>query len=190
VIPRPPGLSWTQEYRRALFIAVERDDVALLERALKRPNTAIDGVLNDDHRTALMEAAAQRRARIVEALLAHGAQITVQDSRGRTPLRFAVEAQEAAMVERLLVASGQEVIDCADVQQRTPLMEAVARKLPEIAEVRRTAEQCNRLWQVAVLLLMLLLLLIMMSMMRMMVSTMSSMMMSMILRCGWRREGS
>ena len=123
-----------EEGKTLLMLAVEdnrKDIVELLLTARADPNRAFDGE-EAEGITALMLAAKKQALYVVPLLLAHGAFINRQDSKGKAALHYAVEYDEDDDLDRdpqvvkiLLKAGADANLTCTDKFDNggvTPLM--------------------------------------------------------------------
>lgn len=95
----------------ALIPAAERGHVAVVETLLTRTDVAVNHI-NNLGWTALLEAiilsdGGMAHQRIVQLLVAHGADVTIADSGGVTPVRHA-RARGFTEIERILVEAGAQ----------------------------------------------------------------------------------
>ena len=82
-----------------------------MARGVKRP------------RPALLDAVIDGDAKMLERLLAQGADVNVQDSAGWSALHFAAQRQDADQIRRLLAAGAD--VEATDAYGNTPLFRAV-----------------------------------------------------------------
>jgi Ankyrin repeats (3 copies) len=85
--------------------AAEVGDVPALQGLLDRQ--AVIDARDDSGRTALMLATLHGQTRVVEALLAHGADPNAADTRGTTPLQAAIAGNQEAIAAALQRAGGR-----------------------------------------------------------------------------------
>jgi ankyrin repeat protein len=110
----------TKDGETALYLAASSNDTEKALRLLAR-QAQVNIVTHGPRNTALHLAAAQNNVRLVESLLDHNADPSIQDSRGRTPLHYAAQIQSIAVL-RLLVAKvhpGSKLI--RDMDGRSPV---------------------------------------------------------------------
>jgi ankyrin repeat protein len=120
VAPEPDGK--TAARADALFDAARRGDVAMLAEAIQRHEMSENEIEADTQMSLLMWAASNRRAEAVEWLLARGADLEAQTTRG-TALVVAPSGDGGSAMVRMLLERG------ADPNRRTlaghtPLMHA------------------------------------------------------------------
>jgi uncharacterized protein len=113
--------------REFLFVAAAAggDAKAVAEVLAAGKVQNVDAVFGYRKSTAMMAAAGNGHAAVVEMLLAAGAKVDWRNSYQETPLRTAAENGHEAVV-KLLMAAGA-AIDSADILKQRPLMDA-ARK--------------------------------------------------------------
>lgn len=103
----------------------------LLEGAKDELSDAESALKNSEHSHAaeeepLFAAIKGQSVRIADLFLNHGADMSIQDDRDRTPLLWAVDARNVCMVDRLLEqSSGHQTLEHADNRENTPLLRAV-----------------------------------------------------------------
>ena len=84
--------------------------------------------------TGLHAAALKGNADLADMLLNYGADVNDEDSKGRTPLHFAVEDDENTRIVKLLLRHGAN-INARDKNKCTPLHNAVLHYCAETAEL-------------------------------------------------------
>uniref|UniRef100_A0A0G4FF66 Uncharacterized protein n=1 Tax=Chromera velia CCMP2878 TaxID=1169474 RepID=A0A0G4FF66_9ALVE len=101
-----------KEGNSVLMLAIEKENVAMVEHLLARPGGATQTFVNipdSQGRTPLFRAAAGGHILLVELLLRRGADPSLRDASGNTALAVAEDAGKLHVVERL--KSGERMVD-------------------------------------------------------------------------------
>jgi ankyrin repeat protein len=104
----------------ALYLAVSRNETNKALRLLARL-ADVNIVTGGPRNTALHLAAALNNIKLVENLLLRGADPSVQDSRGRTPLHYAAQVQSIDVLELLVANAHPSGILVYDEDGRSPI---------------------------------------------------------------------
>jgi uncharacterized protein len=102
----------------ALILALHREDLAVAEALMSRPETRVD-LVNAVGESALMMAALRGHLEWCQRLLARGAPV---NKTGWTPLHYAATGPEAKIVKLLLERGA--IVDAESPNRSTPLMMA------------------------------------------------------------------
>jgi ankyrin repeat protein len=118
-----------------LALAVERKDLADLEHQLDRHRDRID-TIDIDGMNPLLRAAADGWVIGCRTLLERGAKVAVADSRGTTPLCYAIMVQgiDGRQIVELLLDQGADV-DGKDCGSQVPLGQAAFAARPDMAQI-------------------------------------------------------
>jgi ankyrin repeat protein len=136
--PNPPaGPSPAEKTASALVMAARKGDKAEVGKLLD-DGARIDAPDSAGGRTAMHWAAKEGQLEVVTLLIERGADLTVKDRAGKTPLCIAAESGKADVVQRILDASGDRKSELVNMQDRlggTSLMWASALGTPECVEL-------------------------------------------------------
>lgn len=118
-----------------IALAVEQKDLPELERQLDRNHDRID-TIDIDGMNPLLRAAADGWVTGVRTLLERGAKVTVTDSRGTTPLCYAIMVQgiDGRQIVEMLLYHGADV-DGKDCGAFVPLGQAAFAGRPDMAQI-------------------------------------------------------
>lgn len=125
-------LTETSARRAAFWLAVQRDDAALVSALL---DPELLHATDDFGRGALAYAAQHGATRVTVLLIEKGAQVDQADSYGVTPLMLAAKSADLAMIDRLLQNRADAKL--RDAAGNTALMYAAGRTPPDAALVAR-----------------------------------------------------
>ena len=120
--------------RTAMHISVQGDSTTIAEALYKQDDELIqmpDYLLT----TPLYSAVELRLAKMVRFLLNRGAELSRQNSDGKTPLHAAVEQQSGELLESLIQAYHKVDLDKQDHNGRTPLIYAVEQKITDSVKI-------------------------------------------------------
>ena len=112
-----------QSHLSPAIAAARNGDLDALRTAIKK-GADLNAVDSETGRTALMSAAAKGYVRLVEALVAEGADVNLEDSFGETALLDAAREGRADVVKVLVAAKAR--VDAKNHDGETPLVLAVS----------------------------------------------------------------